>query len=61
MSQRSKSGTEGLGSLQASYGSSRENSAILLIAAAACVLGGLVLLGFGLTRSNRIVDIQCFD
>lgn len=51
MSQTSESGMEGLGSLKASYGSSRENSAVLLIAVAACVLGGLALLAFGLTRS----------
>jgi hypothetical protein len=51
MSQRSSLGSEGLGSLKASYGSSRENAALLLVAVAACGVGGLVLLAFGLTRS----------
>jgi hypothetical protein len=50
--QRSSPATEGLGSLQASYGSSRENAALLVIAVAACALGGLVLLGVGLTRDT---------
>jgi hypothetical protein len=52
MSHRSSPGTEGLGSLKASYGSSRENAALLVIAVAACALGGLVLLGVGLTRDT---------
>ena len=40
-----------MGSLRASYGSSRENAALLLMTVIVCVLGGLVLLAFGLTRS----------
>lgn len=40
-----------LGSLKASYGSSRENTILLLIGIAACALGGLILLGVGISQS----------
>lgn len=52
MSHPSPAAAEGLGGLKASYRSSRENATLLTIAAAVCGLGGLVLLGIGLTRDT---------